>query len=223
MPVSSADPDRDVRLLKLTDSDLASRLERAVAEHGHLDSLRWEVEAYPSRAIVNACWRNWPVEDVQAGAASAYPLLQRRILPSEEHRLLRSCVGGFADAMLAVDVLVREVSERTWAERVLPFHLVPAWLVPSRWTLEGRSREVRLPGAEPRPRGRVQPSRRVEALAPTGRVGGRGRQVATVLARPGTRKTIELNESRSSSGCVGVDRSDMARTRTALRWRRGGR
>ena len=67
---------------------------------------------------------------------------------------MRSCVGGFAEAVLAVDELVCEVSDRTWAERVLPFHLVPAWLVtPSPWTLEDRSREVRLPGTEPPPRG----------------------------------------------------------------------
>ena len=42
---------------------------------------------------------------------------------------------------------VHEESERTWAERVLPYHLAQGLLVtPTGWSLDERTRPVWLPG-----------------------------------------------------------------------------
>ncbi len=43
-----------MRLVELADSELASRLEPAVAIHGRLDSARREIETRPSRVLANA-------------------------------------------------------------------------------------------------------------------------------------------------------------------------
>jgi hypothetical protein len=114
---------------------------------------RAQVEAHPTRALanalVNACWRNGPVERIHGGDASSYPLTQRRITPSEERTLVRTTAGRLAQGIYVAFGLIHEQSKRSWAERVLPFHLAPFWLVtPHGWSLEEQTRPVRLPGRE---------------------------------------------------------------------------
>ena len=114
---------------------------------------RASAEACPTRvlanAIINACWRNGPIEGIHAGQPSTYPLTQRRITPSEERVLIRTTAGRMAQGILAVFGLIHERSERTWAERVLPFNLVPDLLVtPTNWSLDERTRQVWLPSVE---------------------------------------------------------------------------
>jgi hypothetical protein len=125
-------------------------ISRAQAEQGK--RAQAEAEAHPARvlanALINACWRNGPIEEIHAGRASAYPLTLRRITPSEERKLMRTTAGRLAQGLLAAFELIHERSGRTWAERVLSFHLVPELLVtPTGWTLDERMRQVWLPGA----------------------------------------------------------------------------
>ncbi len=112
-----------------------------------------DAEAHPTRvlanALINACWRNGAVEDIHAGQSSTYPLTQRRIMPAEERALIRTIAGRLAQGLFVVFGLIHERSERTWAERVLPFNLVPDLLVtPTGWSLDERTRQVWLPGVE---------------------------------------------------------------------------
>ena len=53
-----------------------------------------------------------------------------------------------AQALPVAYGLIHEQSDRTWEERVLPFHLSPV-ATPKRWSLEESTREVRLDGPEP--------------------------------------------------------------------------
>jgi hypothetical protein len=114
-----------------------------------------EAQAHPTRvfanALTNACWRNGPVEGIHAGRLTVLPLTQRRITKREERLLIRVTAERLVHGLLAAFELTQmEESERTWAERVLPYHLSPGLLIaPSGWTLNERTRTVRLFGAEP--------------------------------------------------------------------------
>jgi len=146
----SARKDRRVRILDLTEPEMAAVIART---GGDRPNALADVRAHPSRvlanALVNACWRSGCVERVHKGRASAYPLLQRRLAPNEERRLLREVVDRFAQAMFAVWSLIHESSRRSWEERVRPFHLETARLVtPVGWSLGEEPRAVRLPGGE---------------------------------------------------------------------------
>jgi hypothetical protein len=141
-------------LFTLAQPIMAARLVDAV-QPSVLEKARAEVRAHPTRvlanAVINFCWRNGPVEDIHAGRLSAYPLLQRRIAPSEEQMLMRETSGRLAQGVMAISGLLCEKSDRSWPERVLPFHLVPYWMVtPSNWSLEQQTIDMRLPGREPR-------------------------------------------------------------------------
>jgi hypothetical protein len=125
-------------LMALATPEVAARIIEARPER--VEKVRAEVEAHPDRvlanALINFCWRNGPVEGIHAGHHQAFPLTRRRILPSEERTLMRTTAGLLAQGVVAVDALIHEQSGRDWAERVLPFHLVPWWLVtPTGWSL----------------------------------------------------------------------------------------
>jgi hypothetical protein len=146
----SARRDRSVRIFDLTEPEVAAVIARA---GGDRKDAMAEVRAHRSRvlanALVNACWRNGYVERVHAGRASAYPLLERRLAPSQERILMREVVDRFAQAMFAVWSLIHESSRRSWEERVRPFHLATARLVtPVGWSLREETRAVRLAGGE---------------------------------------------------------------------------
>ena len=115
-----------------------------------------EAEARPTRvlsnALINASWRNGPVEDIHAGRLSTYPLTQRRITPSEGRTLMRTAAGRLAQGIYGFSVSpVQHTDPRPWAERVLPYNLASLLLVtPTGWSLDGRTRQVWLPGTEQR-------------------------------------------------------------------------
>ncbi|MDJ0764255.1 MAG: hypothetical protein QNJ97_14835 [Myxococcota bacterium] len=143
------DPDH---LVNLARPSTASQLIDAVPPLV-LENARADVQAHPTRVLANAmtnfCWRNGPVEDIHAGRLSAYPLMQRRITPSEERTLIREAASRLAQGIVATSSLLYEKSERTWSERILPFHLVPFWLVtPKSWSFELQTSDLRLPEFE---------------------------------------------------------------------------
>ena len=145
------DPDH---LVTLAQPSMAARLMDAVAPHV-LEKAQVEVRAHPTRVLANAmtnfCWRGGPIEDIHAGQWSEYPSLQRRITPSEERMLMREAVGRLAQGIVAISELLFEKSDRSWSMRVLPYHLVPYWLVtPTNWSLEKQTSDLQLPGREPR-------------------------------------------------------------------------
>jgi ribosomal protein L16 Arg81 hydroxylase len=62
---------------------------------------------------------------------------------------MREASRRLAQGVISVSRLICEKSERSWPERVLPFHLVPYWMVtPSNWSLEQQTIDMRLPGRE---------------------------------------------------------------------------
>jgi len=147
----SARRDRSVRLVDLLEPEVGVAVARAAGDR--LDALAAEARAHPSRvlanALINACWRNGSVEHIHAGRTSAYPLLQRRLAPSQERVLMREAVNRFAQAMFVVWALIHEPSQRRWEERVLPFHLARTRpITPRGWSLQEATRAVRLPGGE---------------------------------------------------------------------------
>ncbi len=149
----SARRDRSVRLVDLSDPEAAAALARTGGDRQK--ALVAEARAHPTRvlanALINACWRNGFVEHIHAGHPSDYPLLQRRIAPSQERFLMREAVNHLAQAMFVVGALIHEPNQRSWEERVLPFHLVPGRLVtPRGWSLQEATRAVKLPGGEAR-------------------------------------------------------------------------
>jgi hypothetical protein len=94
--------------------------------------------------LVNSAWRNGPVEDVHAGAGTAYPIDQRRVTLAEERLLMRSASEGFALGMSVCERLEIEQPQRTWPEQVLPYCFAP-FVTPAGWSLTEFTREVRLP------------------------------------------------------------------------------
>lgn len=111
------------------------------------------VMARPTRtlanALINASWRNGPVEDIHAGLWGDYPLLQRRVTPKEEQTLMRTTASRLAQGLFGISPGNPDDS-RPWVERVLPFAFAHQISVtPSAWSLEEKTRQVHLPGWEP--------------------------------------------------------------------------
>ncbi len=139
-------------LLALAHPATAAQLTVAVQPEV-LEKARADAQAHPTRVlttgIINFCWRNGPIEDIHAGQISDCPLMQRRITPSEEKMLMRETASRPAQGIVAVSSLIREESKRSWCDRVLPFRLVPFWMVtPTKWSLEKRTCGLQLPGLE---------------------------------------------------------------------------
>ncbi len=138
------------QLLLVAQPDLAAAV-RPMLETERGKQALADAERHPTRVLANAlvhvAWRNGPVEDIHAGAAGAYPLTMRRILPSEERTLVSSTSGRLRHGLRAVHALICEQSERSWPRRVLPCAVAP-FLAPRAWSLEGQSRRVDLPGGE---------------------------------------------------------------------------
>lgn len=133
----------------LSDLEVAARLAEAAGKE-RLARVRGEAERCPSRlfanALVNAAWRNGPVESIHAGGFQGYPVDQRRVTPAEERELMRFASDGLALGMTVCLQLALEQPRRPWAEQVLPYGLAEMLLItPSSWTLTESTREVRLP------------------------------------------------------------------------------
>ena len=108
----------------------------------------------PTRALANGIlnehWRNRSgIEDVHAGGiAPPRPLTQRRLTRAQEARLLQETAELFVPTMRALYHVGSLPSEETWPEQVLPYAI--AFKPPTDWSLDEQSREIALPGAEPR-------------------------------------------------------------------------
>lgn len=110
------------------------------------------VIAHPTRTLANAlisgAWRNGPVESIHAGSWGTYPLLKRRVTPREEQTLMRVTASRLAQRLLGFST-IDPSDVRPWVERILPYAFADQRLgAPRAWSLEEKSREVRLPGWE---------------------------------------------------------------------------
>ena len=102
----------------------------------------------PTRALANGIlderWRNGSgIEDVHAGSvAPPQPLAQCRLTRAQETAEL------FVPTMRALYNVVSKPSEESWPEKALPYAI--AFKPPTDWSLDEQTREIALPGAEPR-------------------------------------------------------------------------
>jgi hypothetical protein len=64
--------------------------------------------------------------------------------------LMREAGARMINALYAVHAIIEEESGRSLVEKVLPYSLVPDWLItPTGWTVREVTSEVCLPGREP--------------------------------------------------------------------------
>ncbi|MDZ7413256.1 MAG: hypothetical protein ONB15_06945 [candidate division KSB1 bacterium] len=145
--------ERDFMLLALAHPGLASLLVTQAPKR-QAEQAYAEAKAYPTRvlanALINTCYRNGTIEDIHSGSPSTYPLTRRRITPSEERKIVRTSAELLAQGIFVTFALIKEKSTRTWVERVLPFNLAAQFsITPTGWSLDERTRHVRLPGKEP--------------------------------------------------------------------------
>jgi hypothetical protein len=119
-----------------------------------LERQRARVLVHPTRVLANGIlnehWRNGSgIEDVHAGSiAPPRPLQQRGLTRAQEALLMRETAELFVPTMRALFALVGKPSEETWPELALPYAL--AFRPPADWSLEELTREIVLPGEEPR-------------------------------------------------------------------------
>ncbi len=108
----------------------------------------------PTRALANGTlnehWRNGSgIEDVHAGSvAPPRPLTQCRLTKAQETLLMQETAELFVPTMRALYNVVSKPSEESWPEQALPYAM--AFKPPTDWSLDEQTREIALPGAEPR-------------------------------------------------------------------------
>jgi hypothetical protein len=119
-----------------------------------LEREKARVLVHPTRALANGIlkehWRNGSgIEDVHAGAvAPPQPLTQTRLTRVQETLLMQETAELFVPTMRALYHVVSKPSEESWPEKALPYAI--AFKPPMDWSLDEQTREVALPGAEPR-------------------------------------------------------------------------
>lgn len=149
MPQKRVSRDREyVHLFGLSRPEFAAFLD--LPQEGEIYE---RVSAHPTRtlanALINACWRNGPVEDIHVGCMGTFPLLQRRVTVREEQALMRTTASRLAQGLYGFSTPNIDPDFRPWVERVLPYAFAHELLVtPTGWSLEEKSRQVRLPGWE---------------------------------------------------------------------------
>ena len=108
----------------------------------------------PTRALANGIlnehWRNGSgIEDIHAGTvAPPQPLTQSRLTRAQETLLMQETAELFVPTMRALYHVVSKPSGESWPKKALPYAI--AFKPPTDWSLDERTREVALPGAEPR-------------------------------------------------------------------------
>jgi hypothetical protein len=140
----------------LAHPELAATMTLNRSDDRYTDRVR-EAQEHPTRvlanALINACWRNGPIESIHASTAPlGYPLSRCRLTKRERQCVLLSVATRLKDAILAITALARyDEDQRDWWQRVLPYHTAhPFFLVtPQGWTLDHKTCEMRLPGPEP--------------------------------------------------------------------------
>ena len=103
-----------------------------------------------ANGILNEHWRNGSgIEDVHAGSvAPPRPLTKHRLTKAQETLLMQETAELFVPTMRAPYHVVSKPSEESWPEKALPYAI--ALKPPMDWSLDEQTREVALPGAEPR-------------------------------------------------------------------------
>jgi hypothetical protein len=159
METRSVRRDRETMLAALSHAEIARQIPPLINPE-LLTERRGQVQKHPTRvlanAIMNRSWRNGPVEDLHAGTRNVGPPLELCRLTLRDCRsVLRSVLGGVADAMWALAGFERDPEQRSWEEQVLPYHIVDSLLsiggfliTPSEWTLTEHSCTLRLAGSE---------------------------------------------------------------------------
>ena len=110
--------------------------------------------ANPTRALANGIlnehWGNGSgIEDIHAGGiAPPRPLTQCRLTKAQETLLMQETAELFVPTLRALYHVVSKPSEETWPEQALPYAI--AFKPPAAWSLDEQTREIALPGAEPR-------------------------------------------------------------------------
>ncbi len=117
-----------------------------------LEQKRAEIMPHPTRwlanGLINVYWRNKSgIEDIHAGMWEARPLLQRRVTPMQEYRIVQKIAEGIVPNMHAIYNVINKKSEDNWEERA--FSLAINFLPPHYWSLTEKTAEVLLEGAEP--------------------------------------------------------------------------
>jgi hypothetical protein len=119
-----------------------------------LERERVRILVNPTRALANGIlnehWRNGSgIEDVHAGGiAPPRPLMQRRLTKAQEALLMQETAELFVPTMRALYNVVSKSSEESWPEKALPYAI--AFKPPADWSQDEQSREITIPGAEPR-------------------------------------------------------------------------
>jgi len=119
-----------------------------------LEREKARVLVHPTRALANGIlnehWRNGSgIEDVHAGGiAPPRPLTQRRLTRAQETLLMQETAEMFVPTLRALFHVVSKPSEESWPEKALPYAI--AFKPPTDWSLDEQTREIALPGAEPR-------------------------------------------------------------------------
>jgi len=103
-----------------------------------------------ANGILNEHWRNGSgIEDVHAGTiAPPRPLMQCRLTRVQEALLMQETAELFVPTMRALYYVVNKPSEESWPEQALPYAI--AFKPPADWSLDEQSREITIPGEEPR-------------------------------------------------------------------------
>ena len=119
-----------------------------------LERERARILVNPTRALANGLlnehWRNSSgIDDVHSGSvAPPRPLMQRRLTRAQEARLLQETAELFVPTMRALYYVVNKPSEESWPEQAFPYAI--AFKPPADWSLDEQSREITIPGEEPR-------------------------------------------------------------------------
>jgi hypothetical protein len=97
-------------------AELVAKLTQTKDEEARLREHPYRIVA---NALINACWRNGPIEDVHAGTSdTVLPLGKRRISTQQVRGLMRVFVGRMAAAWPAV---LRVLESKDWRVNARPF------------------------------------------------------------------------------------------------------
>lgn len=114
-----------------------------------VERIQREVAENPTRvlanALINASFRNGPIEDIHAGHWVPYPLNVSRVTVAEERMILREASYRISGGLYGIFSMLEEQSSRSWNEQVTPYHRAHLFgITPSGWSLHEQSRQIRL-------------------------------------------------------------------------------
>jgi hypothetical protein len=113
--------------------------------------LGMEIGQNPTRVfaniLINYSWRNESgIEDIHAGQYGEYPLLRRRIRPSDERKMFHETAIRMEEGLFTMELLLNATGE--WCEKISLFSMNPH-LFPKGWTVTEEKHTFKLLGSEP--------------------------------------------------------------------------